>query len=297
MNRRLMMACIGLTLMVAFLYSPAAAKSPKQHGNIPVYYLSLGTSLAAGVQADESGASVVTDVSYPGLLAEIISEDIRKLRHVNLGCPGEDSDTFIDGGICDYRQGSQLDQAVHFLRAHAKFTGLITIDLGANDVLSCLNGTQIDLPCIGETIERLAVNLAYVLATLREAAGPDVPIIGMNYYNPMLAFWFMDVNTAAMTVALQNQINAALESVYAQFNVPVADVAGAFWAGDLDIDLNGNGFPDSLDNICTWTWMCTDNNIHPNEYGYQVIADEFAAVLPPLIPAQAIHHACKPRHR
>jgi lysophospholipase L1-like esterase len=49
--------------------------------------------------------------------------------------------------------------------------------------------------------------------------------------------------------------------------------------------------------ICTWTWMCIGNNIHPNEYGYQVIADAFAARLPPLIPVQAIHHTSMPQHR
>lgn len=297
MNRRLMSTCIGLALLVAFLCSPAAAKSPKQHKNMPVYYLSLGTSLAAGVQADEDGFSVVTDVSYPGLLAEIIAEDVRKLRHVNLGCPGEDSDTFIDGGICDYRHGSQLDQAVHFLHAHGKFTGLITIDLGANDVLSCVQDTLIDLECISETIARLAGNLSYVLATLREAAGPEVPIIGMNYYNPLLASWFQDPDTAALTAALQAQINTALESVYAQFNIPVADVAGAFGSGDLQTDENNNGIPDSVETLCAWTWMCDRHNIHPNDIGYQVIAEEFAAVLPPLVPEKKVHHDCKPQHK
>jgi len=119
----------------------------------------------------------------------------------------------------------------------------------------------------------------------------------MNYYNPMLAFWFTDPEAAEHTVILQDHINAALGIVYAQFNVPVADVAGAFWAGDLDIDLNKNGKPDSLDNICAWTWMCTSFNIHPNETGYQVIADEFAVILPPLIPPQAIHQTCNRKHR
>lgn len=297
MNQRVMTACIGVALMVGIFYSPAAAKSPRPHKNVPVYYLSLGTSLAAGVQADESGASVVTDVSYPGLLAEILQEDIRKLRHVNLGCPGENSDTFIDGGICDYRQGSQLDQAVHFLHAHGKFTGLITIDLGANDVLSCVQGTDIDLICIGETIERLAVNLSHVLATLREAAGPDVPIIGMNYYNPLLVFWFDNPSTAELTAMLQAQINTALESVYAQFDSPVADVAGAFGSGDLETDENLNGIPDSVETLCAWTWMCSSNNIHPNELGYWVIAEEFAAVLPPIIPTRSIRYTCKAKHK
>ena len=123
--------------------------------NTPVYYLSLGTSLAAGVQADPpTGKNVVTNVSYPGLLAEIMRENNSKLRHENLGCPGETSDTFIDGGRCDYPHGSQLDEALNFLHAHGKFTGLITIDLGANDVLQCTQGT-IDFQCAEEAIERL----------------------------------------------------------------------------------------------------------------------------------------------
>ena len=282
MPGRFLSLCVGVTLLWAGFLGQANAKAPHGLKNKPVYYLSLGTSLAAGVQADATGQSVVTDVSYPGLLADIIAEDVHKLRHVNLGCPGENSDTFIDGGICDFAQGSQLDQAVRFLHAHGKHTGLITIDLGANDVLSCVNGTNIDLVCFQETVQRLADNLIYVLATLQEAAGPDVPIVGMNYYDPLLAFWFEDPALAAQTVLLQDQVNTVLENVYAHFDVPVADVAGAFWAGSFDVDENGNGYPDSVDNICAWTWMCVFQNIHPNAVGYQVIADEFAAILPPL---------------
>lgn len=297
MNRKLWITCFAVILLVSAPCRPASARSHKGHWNMPVYYLSLGTSLAAGVQADENGGSVVTDVSYPALLADYIRQDIPKLHHVNLGCPGENSDSFIDGGICDYRQGSQLDQAVHFLHAHGKFTGLITIDLGANDVLSCVDDTSIDVVCLGQTITRLAGNLTYVLSTLREAAGPDMPIIGMNYYNPLLAFWFTDPNIAALSVDLQDQINLVLENVYAQFNVPVADVAGAFWAGPLEVDNDGNGYPDSLDNICDWTWMCSEYNIHPNDEGYQVIADAFAAILPPLAPTQVVRHIRHHGHR
>jgi lysophospholipase L1-like esterase len=256
--------------------------------NTPVYYLSLGTSLAAGVQADpESCQSVVTEVSYPGFIAEYISENqgIRKLRHVNLGCPGETAETFIYGGLCDYPKGSQLYQAVQFLHAHGKFTGLITIDLGANDVLQCVDGLNFDEECIENVLEQLSLDLFYVLETLREVA-PGVPIVGMNYYNPLLAFWFLDPRNpviAELTKELQTQINGVLESVYAANDVPVADVAGAFMAdADFSIDDNVNGIPDSVDLVYLWTWMCVNNcgNIHPNVSGYEVIADAFNPVLP-----------------
>ena len=123
MIKKMTFIAFAVVFLIGSLNSPVLAKSKKGHKNTPVYYLSLGTSLAAGVQADPvTGESVVTDVSYPSELAEIISQDIPKLCHINLGCPGETAESFIYGGKCDYPHGSQLDQAVRFLHAHGKST-------------------------------------------------------------------------------------------------------------------------------------------------------------------------------
>ena len=259
-----------LILVLGMISAPVWAQPPGL-SNTPVYYLSLGTSLAAGVQADfpESCESVVTDVSYPGFIAENISadQDIRKLRHVNLGCPGETSDTFIDGGLCKFPHGSQLEEALNFLHAHGKFTGLITIDLGANDALPCFDdspGGDIE-GCFFAAVANLSSNLSDVLDALQQAA-PGVPIVGMNYYNPLLV-----VDPA--TAPLQNALNAALQGVYGIRGIPVADVAEAFSTGSLE----GDKFL-----ICEWTWMCENNcgNIHPNVFGYEEIADAFTPVIP-----------------
>ena len=280
MIRKMTFIAFSVVFLIGILNSTALAKSKKGKANTPVYYVSLGTSLAAGVQADPlTGISIVTDVSYPSELAEMLSQDIPKLRHVNLACPGETAGTFIDGGLCDYPQGSQLDQAVQFLHAHGKFTGLITIDLGANDILQCVNGSNIDLDCFGQLLLQLPAELSYILETLQEVA-PGVPIVGMNYYNPLLVFWFQNPAIAQLTIVLQNQINDALESVYAAYGVPVADVAGVFMSDDLITDNNGNSIPDSIDFLCLWTWMCEFQNIHANDTGYGVIAGEFFSVLP-----------------
>ena len=285
MIKKMTFVAFTVAFLIGNLNSPVLAKSKKDHENTPVYYLSLGTSLAAGVQADPiTGESVVTDVSYPSEFAEVLNQGIPKLRHVNLGCPRETADSFIYGGKCDYPHGSQLDQAVRFLHAHGKFTGLITIDLGANDELQCVNGPIIDLNCIVQLLSQLPLDLSYILETLREVA-PGVPIVGMNYYNPLLVFWFTDPEFAEFTIGLQSQINGALEIVYAAYDVPVADVEGAFLADDLSTDLSGpdgipNGIPDSVDLLCAWTWMCDFQNIHANDTGYAVIAGAFASVLP-----------------
>jgi lysophospholipase L1-like esterase len=257
---------IILVMILGMVAVPVWAQPPGL-ANTPVYYLSLGTSLAAGVQANfpESCESVVTDVSYPGFIAEniILYQDIRKLRHVNLGCPGENSDTFIDGGLCKFQHGSQLEEALNFLHAHDKFTGLITIDLGANDALPCFDEQPEDVvPCFLAAVTNLSENLSYILEALHQAA-PGIPIVGMNYYNPLL---FLDPGTAP----LQDALNIALQSVYGSFSIPVADVAGAF-----SVDP-----PGELALLCEWTWMCDCINIHPNVYGYQEIANAFNPVLP-----------------
>ena len=274
--------CVLTALVLAlWMFAPAVADPGHRRHNTPVYYLSLGTSLAAGIQPDPlTGENIITDSGYPDQLAALLGDDIRKLRHVNLGCPAEAAETFINGGICDYRHGSQLDEALHFLHAHGKFTGLITIDLGANDVLQCLDGTAYDPKCLQERLAQLASDLSYILQSLREAA-PHAPIVGMNYYNPLLAYYKIDPAFAQLTAALQAQINAVITSVYTQFGIPVADVAGAFMTSDLITDADGNGWPDSVDLVCAWTWMCSPfQNIHANDEGYAVIADEFYAVLP-----------------
>ena len=280
MIRRMTVTLIASVFLIGVLSPPVLAKKKKGNKNVPVYYLSLGTSLAAGVQADPlTGQSIVTDVSYPSELADILKQDIKKLRHKNFGCPGETATSFIDGGLCDYPQGSQLDQAVQFLHAHGKFTGLITIDLGANDILQCVDGSNIDLICFGRLLEELPDELSYILEALRESA-PGIPIVGMNYYNPLLVFWFEDPYIAELTVELQKLFNNVLESVYAAYGVPVADVAGGYMSYDLTTDDNVNSIPDSIELLCAWTWMCNFQNIHANDAGYAAIADEFVSVLP-----------------
>ena len=284
---------VVLVFAAGFLCSPAVAKSKKRCENVPVYYLSLGTSLAAGVQADPSDCvSVVTDVSYPNELAILLKEDIRKLRHVNLGCPGETSESFMNGGKCDYPQGSQLDQAVQFLHGHSKFTGLITIDLGANDVLQCIEGTTIDQDCLVDKFEQLSENLFNILAELRESA-PGVPIVGMNYYNPLLVYYSIDLEFAESSIGFQLSLNSMLEEIYDAYDIPVADVADAFMSYDLTPN-GDDGIPESVALLCAWTWMCTPcQNIHPNDTGYNVIANEFYDVLPEIpisVPPRKRHH-------
>jgi lysophospholipase L1-like esterase len=78
----------------------------------------------------------------------------------------------IAGGICSYDHGSQLDEAVAFLKAHRSFVAFVTIDIGAND-FPCQ-----DASCVQVGAAAIQQNLPSILAALRQAAGADVPIVG-----------------------------------------------------------------------------------------------------------------------
>jgi len=102
------------------------------------FYLSLGDSLAHGVQPNAQGVSVETKQGYPDQLFTALHLGNPVLKLVKLGCPGETTGTMINGGICSYPTGSQLAQAAAFLSRHRGYVQLVTIDIGANDLNPCL---------------------------------------------------------------------------------------------------------------------------------------------------------------
>jgi lysophospholipase L1-like esterase len=157
---------------------------------------------------------------------------------------------------------------------------LVTLDIGANDVLPCadVRTGAINQPCIATAFTGLRRNLPYILATLQEAAGPGVPIVALNYYNPLVAAWLLGPagHAAARTSAdLVDAFNALLEGLYAANGVPVGDVAHAFHADDFRLVPTLN-VPVNVVLVCQLTWMCAPSpqgpNIHANTSGYFVMA-------------------------
>jgi lysophospholipase L1-like esterase len=262
--------------LVAVLSGPSIA-APDHPSHAVHYYVSLGDSLATGFQPGDNEFTG-GDNGYTDQLYAILKASDPKLKHVKLGCGGETSTTFINGGRCDfYRHSTQLDEAVNFIHAHANHISLITIDIGGNDVFPCiLNGDQ---SCLDAALAAMSANLATILSALRAAARPDVPIVGMNYYDPFLAFWaFGDPTAAQLSEQMVVQVNDVLGLVYGAAGDPVADVETDFSTTDWTLI---DGIPINVLQICQWTWMCTTNpDIHPNTIGYGVIAEAFGQVLP-----------------
>lgn len=277
-----------LLCLIPLALANAAAAS--DHDNGVRHYLSLGTSLAVGIQPDANGVNQLTNEGYADQLHDIIAPRFRKLKLTKLGCPGETTTSMIGGGKCDYEEGSQLAQAVEFLHAHKDKVAIVTIDLGVNDVLAanCIDvaTSHVNVGCLIGAFNALSNNLLAILATLQQAAHPDTKFVAVNYYNTFLAFWLMGPAgqvLAYQSASLADVLNyATLGTVYGAFGIPVADVAAAYDSGNFSPNA-ATGLPQNVLNICVYTWMCTPApvgpNIHANRYGYGLIAATVAATL------------------
>jgi lysophospholipase L1-like esterase len=249
------------------------------------YYVSLGDSLSVGVQPIGPPPFFETDQGYTDRLSAALSANDPKLKHISLGCGGESTTSMRFGSQPEdgasscgppvvylhlYPHKTQLAEAVSFLHAHHDKVSLVTIDIGANDAFST-------------GVAPIAVNLPVILAELREAAGPDVPIVGMNYYDPFLPqAWAVGGMPGLLgEIAAVTAFNNLLEGIYGAAGSPVADVESAFSVTNTTLV---GGTPLDVVRACQWTWFCAPPplgpNIHANATGYGVMAQAFLAALP-----------------
>jgi lysophospholipase L1-like esterase len=289
-----MLALAGTLAAVMAVTGPAAAESAAGHdrdSHLPRfdYYLALGDSLAAGVQPDASGQSVITSQGYASDIAAELQRRDADLKFVNLSCPGESTDTMLHGGCpAPHSYADQTDAAVAFLAAHEHARILVTVDIGANDVDDCLS-QGIDQTCVAQGINDVAANVPQILAKLKAASGSRTKFVAMNYYDPFLAEWLTGPagqQLAVDSVKLGDTLNGVLGKVYKAFGVPVADVSGRFDTEDFTplVPLTPTvEVPLNVARICQWTWMCAPApvgpNIHANATGYLQIAGTFESLL------------------
>jgi lysophospholipase L1-like esterase len=165
-------SAVAAVLSVLVLWASAASAASKA-----TYYVSVGDSLAQGYQPIGGPFSPLGTEGYAQGYANQLFTSIRdryeQLRLVKLGCGGETTLTMVLGAAyCGFSTGSQLAQAEAFLNAHRGEVALVTIDIGGNDVLQY--GDQ--------AVPTILTYMPQILARLRAATGPEVPIVGMTYY-------------------------------------------------------------------------------------------------------------------
>ena len=279
------MALVFSTLTV-FGFAPSAGAATTD-----VFYLDIGASVSVGVQPTTTAPQgQPTDRGYANRLVTLEATKGVTLRLTKLGCPGESTTTMITGGDrCYQAPDNQLTDAVTFLQAHHDQTGLVTLDLGFNDIVSCLRGASVDVTCVNQNLAVLARQLPQIISTLKAVAGPNVTFIGLNHYNPYTARALLGakgVQFARDSTTVLRQLNDLLQQIYGSYAVPMANVVKAF---SQDATLNSKSdlprrTPASVRVACNLTWMCRTGlygpNLHPNNAGYEAITDAIAALLP-----------------
>lgn len=265
--------------------SAASASAPA------VFYLDLGASESVGVQP--TAASPLGQPTNDGYANDLVALEASRgvnLQLTELGCPGESTTTMISGDDhCYQAPNSQLTRAVAFLQAHFNQPGLVTIDLGFNNLRHCIHQEFSDQHCVTTHLATLRTELTSILQTLIAAAGPQVSFIGLNHNDPYLANALNrthDLNFATGSSVAIDALNATLSDVYGLFDIPVANIARAFYnAVQRPTRFPRLGrVPTNEARACTWTWMCRRGhygpNLHPNDVGYQVMANTIATLMP-----------------
>ena len=277
------LAPVTIVFFMLFAFAPAALADSHDSGpsshliGANQHYLALGDSLAFGFQPNGDYTH-----GYVDDLFQILQQDGVKAV-ANMGCGGESSVTFIQGGcpssIPPHFQytGPQLTAAVNFLKANPGKVSVVTLDIGSNDVLRDTtitpNGCTINQSQFEADLATLDTNLTgTILPALHKALTPKGQITGrivmMNYYDPLQNIC---PNTVPGTQALNQHL--------------AADVSGFGTIVDVFTAFGGATTPNP--NICTYTWFtlgCPNSpqpttDIHPTDLGYNVIANTFAAAL------------------
>lgn len=260
--------CVGLALAICVLAFSSSASAHFAHRSVgpKKNYLALGDSLAFGYQPDWDFVDGYVKDFYQNLQKHGTKSS------ADLGCPGETSETFINGGCPEplLRKypytGSQFNAALAYLASHRGTVSPVTLDIGANDLLPDINATtcQVNQAKFSSDLANLDKQLKQViLPKLRAGLTVHGVITGdivlMNLYDPYQ-------NICPATVPLVEMVNQHLAQ----------DARGYATIANVFDQFGGAAVPNAK--ICTYTWICSSfKDIHPRNTGYSAIAQAFEA--------------------
>ncbi|CAB4915429.1 unannotated protein [freshwater metagenome] len=252
-------------------------------------YLALGDSLAQGVQRKD-GTFGTTREGYPDQLAARLRDAGLPVALSRVGCSGATVGSLLDGGReCgpaapegppyENRDAatSQLAYAEGYLRARGDRPTLVTIDIGANDLIGCAGVDPARVrSCFADGLPEVRTRLREVARRLQDAAGSRTVLAAMTYYDPALALVRQPLAREAATAfhdIVRRQANPTIRRTFAAEDFVVARVDRAF-------DSDGPATDAAVETACRLTRLCgAGADFHPNAEGYGVIADAFLGVV------------------
>jgi hypothetical protein len=309
-------AILGTSLVCSSLLSmvsihPAAGASSGHQGSttIPLHYAQNGptptssTTLPTGpgisyyLSLGDSVGMWDGTRSFPYLLANWYSHSsVPGLRLIDMSCSGETTGSMVSGSTCA-PGGSQYDNAVSFVIAHRGHIALVTISIGGNDVVPCMSRPGA-ATCFVNGLSKMKANISKIVAGLRKAIGPHVPIVGMNVYDPLLGDWLAPGTGRSLAVAAVagvGLLSKTMTQAYQAEASPIADVQGAFHSVDLTHFVRSpwGRVPVAVASACTLLdIVCQQGSLigfgdDPNNVGAVVIARAFQKAIGRLTPPRS----------
>src|ERR1035437_1540442 len=169
--------------------SSAATPSAQSTG----FYLDIGASASLGTQPDgiraHNGHRTKTGYSNDLVSIETMHGMVLTMREI--GCPGETVQSMLGQlkGACYTLPNTQLTIATTYLRSHSGEAGVVTIDLGFNNIRPCLSATATIASCVNRGIVAVRNDLPTIVSRLQSAAGPLVHFVGLGNDDPFLAYY------------------------------------------------------------------------------------------------------------
>lgn len=117
----------------------------------------------------------------------------------------------------------ELTTAERFLRENTHAVGLVTIDLGFNNIRLCLWPATVDVACAEHGISQVTQSMPAIVRDLEQAVGPRVHFVGILYADPFLTHDFDGASGAVqanVSLSMVDQLNQALSVVYSAAHVP-----------------------------------------------------------------------------
>lgn len=301
MKNTLIVVVTLVLVIAAFLVgrSSASASAGDKSTTTPTvttfsaFYLDVGASESLGFQptgiSGHNGQRTNTGYANDLILREALKGVALSLDQV--GCPGDTVQSILDtseSDACYHAPQTQLTKAVAYLKDQTG-PGLVTVDLGFNDVRTCLQDNPVNQACFAAGLSAIQTDLPTILTQLKAAAGPDVHFVGVEYSDPYLGFYLDGAGgpaRATATLEAMDQVDSLLGQIYTTAGVAVADVPSLFQMdNNTTTTLDNVGtVPVNVQQACTLTWYCYPKPFgpddHPNEAGYSLIAQAIEAVLP-----------------
>jgi lysophospholipase L1-like esterase len=281
----------------ASIITPAEAAVPK---TAIEYDVSIGDSYAAGYQPVAAASKGRDTHGFAYQVVGLARSRGYRFTLRNFACDGATSTSVLEQVGCplsapgpdavSYPTGTQAAAADQFISRHHGHIGMITVSVGGNDLLGCTNAT-IFISCVTNTIVGIEANVHALLAGLREAAGPAVPIVGLTYPDVFLGLYTSkepsQKNLALVSVeGFQRLFNPALKTEYQAVGARFVDVTEATGAYTPLTETtvrhtpHSGRIPIAVADICSLTYYCQFQDVHPTTRGYGLIAQLVVATLP-----------------